>query len=173
MMKCMCVVWSGKKETIYKCTCEGIYVYMDIPQQWSAYKCGSWLRTQSCSESEYSKSSTSVSSCLRRSSALAITSGATSTAPPMIGVFGMLSSCRPVASSPGKSHVLPKDMHWTSTVSWCLENDRTPLGSLRITTSHPRLARSGAKKTCSMWRGKANDCAEYGINLSKFTVVNP
>ena len=78
-----------------------------------------------------------------------------------------------MASSPGKSHVLPKDMHYTSSMTWCFENDRTLLGSLLNTTSHPRLATSGAKKTCSMWRGKANDCVEYGINLSKFTVVKP
>ena len=128
---------------------------------------------QSCSESQYSKSSTDVSSCLRRSNALATTSGATSTASLKIGVFGMRSESRSVASSPGKSHALPNDMHCTSSVSWWFENDRTPRGSLRNTTSHPRLATSGAKKTCSMWSGKANDCAEYGINLSKFTVVKP
>ena len=150
-----------------------IYVYLDICIYWNAYNCLSWPGTQSCSESEYSKSSTDVSSSLRRSDALATTSGATSTAPPKIGVFGMISSSRPMASSPGKSHVLPKDMQCTSSVTWCFENDRMLLGSLHNTTSHPRLATSGAKKTCSMRRGKANDYAEYGINLSKFTVVKP
>jgi hypothetical protein len=109
-----------------------------------------------------------VSSCRWSSNALATTSGATPTAPPKIGVSDMRFKSRPVASSPGKSRSLPNDMHCTSCVSWCLENDRSSLGSLRNTTFHPRLATFGAKETCLMWRGKTNDCRVWDQSLKVY-----
>lgn len=116
-----------------------MYVWNIYPTKFHVYNCLFWLGSQSRSESQYSKSSTNVLSYLRCSNALANTSNPISTASPKMGVFGTRLSYRPVALSPQKYDVLPKEMHCTSSVLWCLENklnNQTPLSS-KFGECHP------------------------------------